>query len=292
VPLPDAIEIVAIGAPALGVDASTTAGLVGEISSTLVADVHQLETGRPAAELIDAHAVTLEGELRGHPWIVASKGRIGFSAEDLLRYTPEARTAVPLLAVEVEGADWRGREPGVVPVHPWQWTNRIAPLFAGDIARGRIRVLGEFAGEWLPQQSIRTLADADDPARHHVKVALSILNTSVYRGLPRDRTLAAPALSAWLKEQVASEEFLADLILLGEVASVSVAHRAFESIAGVPYVVVDDLDLVPRDEPLDVSTRRIDHGEPVGRRAVRVAGDVGLHRLAAAMDERQRVLEA
>ena len=127
---------------------------------------------------------------------MASKGRVGFSAEDLRRYAPEARDAGA--AARARGRRTRtgaGPSPGIVPVHPWQWTNRIEPLFAGDIARGRIRLLGEFAGRWLPQQSIRTLADADDPRRHHVKVALSILNTSVYRGLPRDRTLAAPALS-------------------------------------------------------------------------------------------------
>ena len=47
VPLPDAVEVVAIGAPALGVDPSTTAGLIGEISSTLLSDVHQLSTGGP-----------------------------------------------------------------------------------------------------------------------------------------------------------------------------------------------------------------------------------------------------
>jgi siderophore synthetase component len=247
VPLPDAVEVVAIGAPALGVDASTTAGLIGEISSTVVSDVHQLETGRPAAELIDLDAVALEGELRGHPWIVASKGRVGFSAQDAGRYAPEARAAVPLLAVEVEGADWRGSEPGLVPVHPWQWTNRIASLFAGDIARGRIRLAGEYPGRWLPSQSIRTLADAGEPRRHHVKVALSILNTSVYRGLPRDRTLAAPALSAWLKERVAQDPFLSDLIMLGEVASVSVAHRAFESIADVPYQHTELLGAIWRE---------------------------------------------
>jgi siderophore synthetase component len=247
VPLPDAAEIVAIGAPALGVDPATTAGLIGEIASTLVSDAHQLATGRPARELIDLDAVDLEGELRGHPWIVASKGRVGFSTEDLRRYAPEARTPVRLLALEVDDADWRGIEPGIVPVHPWQWTNRIEPLFAGDIARGRIRLLGEFAGRWLPQQSIRTLADADDPRRHHVKVALSILNTSVYRGIPRARALAAPALSAWLKARVASDPFLDDLILPGEVASVSVAHRAFEAVPGVPYQHTELLGAIWRE---------------------------------------------
>src|SRR6187551_2434580 len=34
IPLPDADLIVAVGAPALGVDPSTTAGLIGEIAST------------------------------------------------------------------------------------------------------------------------------------------------------------------------------------------------------------------------------------------------------------------
>ena len=93
----------------------------------------------------------------------------------------------------MEDADWRGQALSeLVPVHPWQWDHRIQQLYAGDIARGRIRFLGERDGRWLPQQSIRTLADADHPERHHLKLALSILNTSVWRGLPRDRTLAAP----------------------------------------------------------------------------------------------------
>lgn len=248
VPLPDAIEIVAIGAPALGVDPSTTAGLIAEISSTLLSDVHQLENGRSAAELIDLDPLELEGEMRGHPWIVASKGRVGFSADDLARYAPEAGRPVPLLAVAIEGADWRGEDVGdVIPVHPWQWANRIQPLFAGDIARGRIRLAGEIEGRWLPQQSIRTLGDADHPERHHLKLALSILNTSVYRGLPRDRTLAAPALSAWLKARVASDPFLDGLIMPGEVASVSVAHRAFELVEDVPYQHTELLGAIWRE---------------------------------------------
>ena len=111
VPLPDAVEIVAIGAPALGVDPSTTAGLIGEISSTLLSDVHQLEHGRPAAELIDLDPLELEGELRGHPWIVASKGRVGFSADDLRATRPRRSGRSPCSWLAVEGADARGLTP-------------------------------------------------------------------------------------------------------------------------------------------------------------------------------------
>ena len=134
-------------------------------------------------------------------------------------------------------------------MHPWQWDHRIQQLYAGDIARGRIRFLGERDGRWLPQQSIRTLADADHPERHHLKLALSILNTSVWRGLPRDRTLAAPRLSEWLQERVLSDAFLREtgVILLGEVASVSVAHPAFETVADVPYQHTELLGAIWRE---------------------------------------------
>jgi siderophore synthetase component len=250
VPLPDADEVIALGAPALGVDPATTAGLIGEVASTLVSDAWQLERGLPAARCIDLDPLELEGELRGHPWIVASKGRIGFSWNDLRRYAPEARKAVPVYWLAVDDADWRGQPVGeLVPVHPWQWEHRIQTLYAGDLARGRIRFLGEREGRWLPQQSIRTLGDASRPERHHLKLALSILNTSVWRGLPRERTLAAPALSAWLQERCLGDPFLREtgVILLGEVASVSVAHRAFELVDEVPYQHTELLGAIWRE---------------------------------------------
>ena len=56
-------------------------------------------------------------------------------------------------------------------------------------------------------------------------------------------------------------------------------------------VVVDDLDGVVREQRLDVGPGGVDDRQPVGRRAVRAARDVRLHRLAAAVHERQRVLE-
>ncbi|RKQ88123.1 siderophore synthetase component [Solirubrobacter pauli] len=274
--LPDADMVVAIGAPALGVDPSTTAGLIGEIASTLVSDAQQLERGAPVVELIDLDALELEGELRGHPWIVASKGRVGFGAADLRRYAPEAHRPVPVYWLDVADADWRGQDVGaLVPVHPWQWDHRIQQLYAGDIARGRIRFLGEREGRWLPQQSIRTLGDADQPGRHHLKLALSILNTSVWRGLPRDRTLAAPRLSAWLQERALGDPFLREtgVILLGEVASVSVAHPAFEAVADVPYQHTELLGAIWREsveaylEPDEraISLAALLHRDPAGR---------------------------
>lgn len=283
-PLLDAAELTALLAPAIGADAATTAGLVGEVAQTLLADCAQLRDGRPVAELLDADAAALEGEMRGHPWICANKGRLGFDADDLAAFAPEARRALrlPWLAVAPGRADARavdglghhqvvheqvgehgwaqlreraaagGLDPDTaiyLPVHPWQWRERIVALHAGDLARGAIVPLGEAPPRYLPQQSIRTFADVADPTRRFLKLPISILNTSVYRGLPRDRALAAPALTAWFRSRCDADPFLreAGLRLLGEVASVSVAHPAFSAIDDVPYQHTEMLGAIWRD---------------------------------------------
>jgi siderophore synthetase component len=282
--LPDLADIVAVMAPQLGVDPSTTAGALGELANTLLSDVWQLTHGRPVAELVDADPAQVEGEMRGHPWIVANKGRLGFDADDLATYTPEAGRLLQLLWLAAEpgradvatvtGLDHRtvvreqlgdaawselcdraaaeGLDPltaTFVPVHPWQWRERIITHHAGDLARRRLVLLGKMPARYLPQQSIRTLADADHPERRYIKLPLSILNTSVYRGLPRARTLAAPRLTEWLTGMAGADPFLAEtkLVMLGEVAGVSVAHHAFEAVPGVPYQHTEMLGAIWRE---------------------------------------------
>lgn len=281
---PEVADLLAAVGPTLGMDPSTLANAVIELTNTLVADAHQLASGRPAAELIDLDPLAIEAELRAHPWIVANKGRLGFDRLDHLAYAPERhqRFGLQWLAVRADRADFRswpgldqatlladqlgdeglarlaraladnGLDPAdvvIVPVHPWQWKERIATLHAADIAHGTIVPLGDLGPRYRAQQSIRTLVDADHPDRRYLKVALSILNTSVYRGIPRDRALAAPALSSWFCALVADDPYLAEtgLVLLGEVASVSVAHHAFEAVPDVPYQHTEMLGAIWRD---------------------------------------------
>jgi siderophore synthetase component len=285
--LPDVADLVAWIAPALGVDPSTTAGAICELENTLVSDAWQLARGRPADELVDLveqGSPLVEGEMRGHPWIVANKGRLGFDAHDLVTFTPEAQQPLRLLWLAaapgradvrtVAGLDhatvvreqvgdqvWAdlqdraaraGLEPGeasYLPVHPWQWRQRIAPRHAADLARGALVLLGEAPARYLPQQSIRTLVDVDHPERRYLKLPLSILNTSVYRGLPRDRALAAPRLTEWFTGLVGADPFLKEtgLVLLGEVASASLAHRAFAAVPDVPYQHTEMLGAIWRE---------------------------------------------
>ncbi|WP_116949448.1 IucA/IucC family protein [Jiangella endophytica] len=305
-PLPDAVAVFTALLTAAGADASTVAGAVSELSSTLLTDARQLTTARPAAELADLEPVLAEAELTGHPWIVANKGRVGFGADDLRAYPPEARADVRLLwlaaspaVADAVGLDHHavvrdqvgseafegmraqaqlgGLDPDTcvyLPVHPWQWAHRILPLHAPQLARGDLVVLGDGPARYRPQLAIRTMTDLDDPARRYLKLPLSILNTSVYRGLPRERTLAAPGLTSWLSSVVSSDAFLREtgLILLGEVAGVSVAHPVYSGLPGVPYQYTELLGAIWR-EPVQpylrdgeqaVSLAALLHADPSG----------------------------
>ncbi|MEU9046400.1 MULTISPECIES: IucA/IucC family siderophore biosynthesis protein [unclassified Kitasatospora] len=267
----------------LGMRGETTAHLIRELSATLTADARQLATALTAAELAELDHPALEGRQGGHPWIVPNKGRIGFSAADAARWSPEARSPRPLpwIAVHRRLAEYRG-VPGLerpeqlyarelddvdalraalgpdaddyllLPVHPWQWDETILPLFAPWIASGEIVPLPSDGAPRLPQQSIRSFFNTARPERCTVKLPLSILNTLVWRGLPTERTLAAPAVTAWLHGLRDADPFLRDecrVILLGEIASVTVDHPLYREMPEAPYQYKELLGAIWR-EPL------------------------------------------
>ncbi|MGP3971696.1 IucA/IucC family protein [Streptomyces sp. 6N223] len=258
----------------LDLPGDTTGHLIRELTATLSADTVLGENALSAAELADLDYAELEGHQSGHPWLVANKGRLGFSAADARRWAPEARTARPLpwLAVRRDLAHYRGvpalatperlyaeelsaatRETFAravaarggdparylwLPVHPWQWDETISPLFAPQIAEGAIVPLPSDGELRLPQQSVRTFLNVSRPRARSVKLPLSVLNTLVWRGLPTERTLAAPAVTTWIHALRDADPFLAGetrVVLLGETASVTVEHPLYDRLPGVPY---------------------------------------------------------
>ncbi|MEU4923079.1 IucA/IucC family siderophore biosynthesis protein [Streptomyces parvus] len=272
----------------LGLDGTTLGHLIRELTLTLSADARLDHTALTADRLAALDYAELEGHQTGHPWLVASKGRLGFSAADAARFTPETRSPLrlPWIAVSTRIAQFRGvgrvstpdqlyageldrevrdafadvlRARGhdpedyfYLPVHPWQWDEWIVPLFAPAIADGDIVALRTDGDARLPQQSIRTFANVERPERHTVKLPLSILNTLVWRGLPTERTLAAPAVTAWVQGLCEGDPFLRDtcrVILLGEVASVAVEHPLYDHLPEAPYQYKELLGAIWR-EPL------------------------------------------
>ncbi|WP_418959521.1 IucA/IucC family protein [Streptomyces tritici] len=287
-PLTDPLDFLVRSRQALGLDGATLGHLIRELTTTLAADARLGHTALDAARLADLDYAALEGHQTGHPWIVVNKGRIGFSATDAARWSPEARSParLPWIAVARTLARYRGTDalatpdrlytreldPAVrdrfdavlrgrgldparyllLPVHPWQWDEILLPLFAPAIADGSIVPLPADDDLRLPQQSVRTFLNTSRPDRHTVKLPLSVLNTLVWRGLPTERTLAAPAVTAWVHALRDGDPFLRDecgVILLGEVASVTVEHPLYDRLPEVPYQYKELLGAIWR-EPL------------------------------------------
>ncbi|GAA0657831.1 IucA/IucC family siderophore biosynthesis protein [Kitasatospora atroaurantiaca] len=271
----DPLRFVQLARGVLGLSGDTLGHLLRELTATLLADAHQIATELTAAELADLGHVELEGRQSGHPWIVPNKGRLGLSARDTAGWAPEARTPqrLPWIAVHRRLASFRGQEDLytheldtafreqlgerageylLLPVHPWQWDEVVVPLFAPWIASGEIVPLPSDGDLRLPQQSIRSFFNLSRPDRCTVKLPLSILNTLVWRGLPTERTLAAPAVTAWIHGLRDGDPFLRDecrVILLGEIASVTVDHPLYRELPEVPYQYKELLGAIWR-EPL------------------------------------------
>ncbi|MFI5761506.1 IucA/IucC family protein [Streptomyces sp. NPDC051563] len=272
----------------LRLDGATLGHLVRELSATLAADARIDHTALTADVLADLDYASLEGHQTGHPWLVLNKGRIGLSASDTAAWAPEARTAqrLPWLAAHTSLAHYRGtagledparlysaeldpvtralfdrtlRDRGLdplgylyLPVHPWQWDEVLLPLFAPALADGTLVPLPADPDLRLPQQSIRTFLNLTRPDRHSVKLPLSVLNTMVWRGLPSDLALAAPAVTAWIHSLRDGDPFLREecgVVLLGEVASVTVRHPVYDALPEVPYQYKELLGAIWR-EPL------------------------------------------
>ncbi|MGW6021931.1 IucA/IucC family protein [Streptomyces sp. NPDC055099] len=287
-PLPfgDPLRFLTRARRTLGIDGATLGHLIRELTITLTADARLDQTALTAAQLADLGYAELEGHQTGHPWLVLNKGRIGFSATDAARWAPEARLTaqLPWIAVHADLAAYRGvagldtaeklysRElaPATreffadaltargldpqaylyLPVHPWQWDDVVLPLFAPSVAEDAIVPLPTDGDLRLPQQSIRTFLNLSRPDRHTVKLPLSVLNTLVWRGLPTERTLAAPAVTAWMHALRDADPFLRDecrVILLGEVASVTVEHPLYDGLPEVPYQYKELLGVIWRE---------------------------------------------
>ncbi|MFJ4440287.1 IucA/IucC family protein [Streptomyces sp. NPDC088923] len=287
-PATDPLDFLVRARHVLGLDGATLGHLLRELNATLAADARLLHTALSSADLAELGYAQLEGHQTGHPWIVLNKGRLGFGASDAARWTPEGRAEarLPWLAVRDHLATYRG-VPGLdtpeqlyaaelapavresfdaaltergldpadylyLPVHPWQWDSTVLPLHAAGVAAGDLVPLPSDGARRLPQQSIRTFLNLDDPTRHTVKLPLSVLNTLVWRGLPTRRTIAAPAVTAWVQSVRDRDPYLREecrVVLLGEVASVAVRHPFYDALPEVPYQYKELLGAIWR-EPL------------------------------------------
>ncbi|AZQ34947.1 IucA/IucC family siderophore biosynthesis protein [Streptomyces cyaneochromogenes] len=238
-----------------------------EISSTLSGTCYKLTKPQiPVAELVGAGFQAIEtGMTEGHPCFVANNGRLGFGVHEYLSYAPETGSPVKLVwlaahrsraaftagvGIEYEafvrdelGAETVERFHGVlreqdldpadylfIPVHPWQWWNKLTVTFAAEVAQKHLVCLGEGDDEYLAQQSIRTFFNTSSPEKHYVKTALSVLNMGFMRGLSAAYMEATPAINDWLAQLIDNDPILTatGLSIIRERAAVGYRHLEYE----------------------------------------------------------------
>ncbi|MGV9936424.1 IucA/IucC family protein [Streptomyces olivaceoviridis] len=238
-----------------------------EISSTLSGTCYKLTKPRvTSAELAGSDFQAIEtGMTEGHPCFVANNGRLGFGVHEYLSYAPETASPVRLVWLAAHrsraaftagaGIEYesflrdelgektverfravlaeQGLDPAdylFIPVHPWQWWNKLSVTFAAEVARRHLVCLGEGDDEYLAQQSIRTFFNTSDPRKHYVKTALSVLNMGFMRGLSAAYMEATPAINDWLARLIDSDPVLkaTGLTIIRERAAVGYRHLEYE----------------------------------------------------------------
>jgi len=264
-----------------------TAEHLEDLYATLRGDIQLLQ----ARVTLDADALIhldpdeLQCLMSGHPKFIFNKGRRGWGLDALRQYAPEYRgrfrlhwVAVQrahlvwssdvdcdistLLASAMDNAErarfdarWQALDLDdnwlPVPLHPWQWQQKIAVHFLAQLARGEMVELGEFGDEYLAQQSLRTLTNASRRAPFDIKLPLTIYNTSCYRGIPGKYIAAGPLASRWLQQQFASDSTLirCGAQVLGEPAAGYLSHPGYAALPKAPYRYQEMLGVIWRENP-------------------------------------------
>lgn len=263
----DAITFIKEFRKALGIADEKMSVYLEEIISTLYGSAFKITKGNPTAEeLATADFQTIEQSMtEGHPGFVANNGRIGFDSSDYRSYAPEAGNSFSLLwlaghtakavysAIEtlpyetlihkelnadtiaqfnkiIEEKGFSPKDYLFIPVHPWQWFNKLATIFASEVAKGDLICLGYGPDQYLAQQSIRTLFNITNPKKFYTKSALSILNMGFMRGLPLYYLGTAPKMAVWLENLLYNDAYIKTngFRMLSEIGSVSYVNPYFE----------------------------------------------------------------
>ncbi|MFD7512315.1 IucA/IucC family protein, partial [Streptomyces sp. NPDC059853] len=265
---------------------STLAGSAYKLAGELSTDP---ATRRPtAAELARADFQTVEaGMTEGHPCFVANNGRLGLDTAEYHAYAPETGSPVQLMWLAARrdrttfaasaGLDYDrlitgelapatldafaarltalGLDPDdyrLLPVHPWQWWNRISVTFAAEVAQRHLVCLGPGEDTYRAQQSIRTFFNTSAPGKHYVKTALSVLNMGFLRGLSTPYMAVTPAINDWLHDLVTGDEQLRALgfTILRERAAIGYHHPQYEAAAGKGSPYLKMLAALWRESPV------------------------------------------
>lgn len=296
----------------LGLDEGGAARLVREVNAAVVAAVRDTARDRPsAAESAELPYLDLAAWLRTLPRPDGADP--AFAATDAARWAPAARNPVrlPWAAVHRGIGLWRGgaeadeqrllgeelepstrrrftaklRDRGLdpadyrwLPVHPWHWDTTVLPLFAADVAHGRIVPLGDGGPDrYLPHDGGRVFTNLDRPGRRDVVLPLAEPGAVPAAGTAPPH----PAAAAWFAERLRGDAFLTEArtVVLADLASAAVRHPDLDPhadrglfAAAWREPLAARLEPGERARPLAALTHRDPAGTPLVAELVRRSG--------------------
>ena len=139
----------------------------------------------------------------------------------------------------------------IIPIHPWQFSQYIVPQFTALFANDSLIDLGITGDFYQAQQSIRTLSNLTSPTKNDIKLPITILNTSCYRGIPGKYITSGALLSKTIHQLCQQDEFLTqcNLQVLQEWAGIHISQPAQENIANTPYRYNEMFGVIFRQSP-------------------------------------------
>ena len=255
-----------------------------EMNNTLYSDVRLRERAQASAEeMITWGDTRIQQALPGHPKLLLNKGRMGWGAQDLAHFAPEAQAHFKLrwilvrrelihqtsgdsfsrqdviqssfhgearARIEDELNEYPASQWELLPVHPWQWDQVIALQFQSELQKMNIIDLGFRGDSYTPLVSLRTLANLSRPVEVDLKLPLTILNTSSVRGLPQRYFPITLELSQKLQALCLSDNLLAHVEVLSEVKATGVRNPLHHQLPGTTYRYHEQLGAVWRESTM------------------------------------------
>lgn len=238
-------------------------------------DWHTAHAQTCGADLVDWHERLLHYECLAafldHPFYPTARAKLGFSVEDLARYSPEFRPCFELnwLAVpralhhsiggplppgwptftEIELPAMLADTHAVVPVHPFVWEHALDHFLADSPLASQVVRAPRTALRVTPTLSVRTLALCDAPG-WHVKLPLTIrtLGAKNIRTIKPSTIHDGRCIQALLGAIAEREAELRGRVLLTvEDTGAHVAHTNFLGyiVRRYPATLLNEATLVP-----------------------------------------------
>jgi siderophore synthetase component len=189
----------------------------------------------------------------GHPYHPFAKTKVGFSAEDIVRYTTEFRPKVFILLAAVRKkaicvettqsdfifSDWfsehypsswsswvdelekqhlNQKDYIPFPIHPWQATNIVKNLFTDNIEANDIILFNNVVIDASPTSSFRTLAPVKNCYAPYIKLPIGIYASGVFRALSVNSIKNTPKITHIIKSILLKHSYISErLAILPEI---------------------------------------------------------------------------